>query len=220
MARIDPRVPEASRRGFEKRFGGRTTVSEPHPLIDPAEAATRLAAALDSRGIAYAIGGALAFGYWGMPRGTLDVDVTLYMRPDDGEAVIALLEELGCVVDAVRARKTLAEHGFCSATLSGLRVDVFLPIVDFYAVARGRRRQVDLDGVPLMIWDAETLVIFKLMFFRDKDLIDIAQILRTQAGQLDLEWITTRLVDLFGRRDPRVSRWEGLRAASRESPAE
>ncbi|MBM4012270.1 MAG: hypothetical protein FJ286_12975 [Planctomycetes bacterium] len=182
--------------------------------IDPAEAAMRLARALDARGVAYAIGGALAFGYWGMPRGTLDVDITHYMPPEDTRGVIALLDAVGCVVDAERARGTLAEHGFCSATLAGLRVDVFLPIVDFYTVARGRRRRVDLSGVPLMIWDAETPVIFKLMFFRDKDPVDIAQILRTQAGRLDSDWITTRLVDLFGRRDPRVSRWHELLSAA------
>lgn len=115
----------------------------------------RLARTLDARGVAYAIGGALAFGYWGMPRGTLDV----------------------------------ASPSPC-------------------------RRRVDLSGVPLMIRDAETLVIFKLMFFRDKDLVDIAQILRTQAGRLDSDWITTRLVDLFGRRDPRVSRWHELLSAA------
>lgn len=91
---------------------------------------------------------------------------------------------------------------------------MFLPIVDFYAVARARRRQVDLDGVPILIWDAETLVIFKLMFFREKDLVDIAQILRTQGERLDTAWITTRLVDLFGSRDPRVTRWRELLAAS------
>lgn len=191
-----------------------------HEPFDPAEAAMRLAKALDARGIAYAIGGALAFGYWGMPRGTLDVDLTLFMPPEEPERVIALLDDLDCVIDAKKARGTLAEHGFCSATFFGIRVDVFLPIVDFYAVARGRRRQVDLGGVPLMIWDAETLVIFKLMFFRDKDLVDIAQILRTQAGRLETGWITTRLVDLFGARDPRVSRWHELLVAAEGPPPE
>lgn len=180
--------------------------------IDPAEGARRLARELDARGVDYAVGGAVAFGFWGMPRGTLDVDLTLYMSPDDPDAAIGLLRDLGCSVDAVAALTTLVEHGFCTATLVNLRVDVFLPIVDFYAVARGRRRQVDLEGVPVMIWDAETLVIFKLMFFRDKDLVDIAQIMRTQSGRLDSGWITTRLVDLFGARDPRVARWHELLA--------
>lgn len=174
----------------------------------------RLAAGLDARGIAYAIGGALAFGFWGMPRGTLDVDLTIYVSPDDPAGVVSLLRDLGCVVDEAKAAPTLADHGFCTATLAGLRVDVFLPIVDFYAVARARRRQVDLDGVPILIWDAETLVIFKLMFFREKDLVDIAQILRTQGERLDTAWITTRAVDLFGARDPRVTRWRDVLATS------
>ncbi|MFM7249299.1 MAG: hypothetical protein ACKO5R_05325, partial [Planctomycetaceae bacterium] len=125
-------------------------MSTPDPPLDPTEAAMRLAAGLDARGIAYAIGGALAFGFWGMPRGTLDVDLTLYVRPDDPAGVLNLLRALGCVVDEAKAGPTLVDHGFCSATLSGIRVDVFLPIVDFYSVARGRRRQVDLDGVPVM----------------------------------------------------------------------
>jgi len=71
-----------------------------------------------------------------------------------------------------------------------------------------------------MIWDAETLVIFKLMFFRDKDLVDISQILRTQGERLDRDWITMRLVDLFGRLDPRIGRWhELLAAADASSPS-
>lgn len=182
--------------------------------IDPAEAARRVAAALDKRGVSYAVGGALALGYWGMPRGTLDVDLTLFMPTDDTGAVVGLLRAIGCDVDESTALPTLREHGFCTATMTGVRVDVFLPIVDFYAVARGRRREVDLEGVPVMIWDAETLVIFKLMFFRDRDLVDIAQVVRTQGTRLDTVWITTRAVDLFGERDPRVSRWKELLAAA------
>lgn len=38
-------------------------MSIPGPPLDPTEAAMRLAAGLDARGIAYAIGGALAFGF-------------------------------------------------------------------------------------------------------------------------------------------------------------
>lgn len=188
-------------------------MTAPAGPIDPVEAARRLAAALAEQDVSYAIGGALALGFWGMPRGTLDVDLTLFVPTDDPRTVIELLRGIGCDVDDTIALPTLREHGFCTGTIAGVRVDVFLPIVDFYAIARGRRREVDLEGVPLMIWDAETLVIFKLMFFRDRDLVDIAQILRTQGARLDADWITTRAIDLFGGRDPRVSRWKELLAA-------
>lgn len=189
-------------------------MTTPAGPIDPVEAARRLAAALDKHDVAYAVGGALALGFWGMPRGTLDVDLTLFVPADDPMKVVELLRDIGCDVDEATALPTLREHGFCTGTLAGVRVDVFLPIVDFYAVARGRRREVDLEGVPVMIWDAEALVIFKLMFFRDRDLVDIAQIVRTQGARLDTDWITTRAIDVFGGRDPRVARWNELHAAA------
>ena len=186
---------------------------DPGLPIDPTDAAKMLASALDERRIAYAIGGALACGYWGMPRGTLDVDLTLYVSPEDPAAALRLLHEIGCAADDKRALDTLAEHGFCTATLRGIRIDVFLPIVGFYAIAHDRRRIVDLEGVPVAIWDAETMCIFKLMFFRDKDLVDVGQIIRTQGDLLDADWITAQAESLFGRRDPRVARWCELRTA-------
>lgn len=41
---------------------------------DPLEAALRIAAAFESAGISYALGGALAYGLWAVPRATVDVD--------------------------------------------------------------------------------------------------------------------------------------------------
>lgn len=58
-----------------------------------------------------------------------------------------------------------------------------------------------------MIWDAESLAVFKMMFFRDKDLVDVRQILRTQGSAFDREWVRNQLEDLFGLRDPRIARW-------------
>ena len=60
-------------------------------------------------------------------------------------------------------------------------VDVFLPLVPFYEAARARRRRVELGDQSIMVWDAESLSVFKMMFFRRKDLADIEQILRRRA---------------------------------------
>lgn len=48
-------------------------------IRDPFEIAAHLAAALDAAGVPYAIGGAIAYGLWGDPRGTSDVDVNLFV---------------------------------------------------------------------------------------------------------------------------------------------
>ncbi len=92
----------------------------------------------------------------------------------------------------------------------GHRVDIFLPIIPFYEQARLRRKTVLLGDQPISIWDAETLCVFKMMFFRRKDLADVEQILRMGGEQFDREWVLNRLVELYGQRDPRIVQWQEL----------
>ena len=68
-----------------------------------------------------------------------------------------------------------------------------------------------LGEQPIQVWDAESLVVFKMMFFRRKDIADVEQILLTQRESLDGTWIEGHLEQLFGRHDPRVSQWNALR---------
>lgn len=70
-------------------------------------------------------------------------------------------------------------------------------------------------AVPLLdskieIWDAETLCVFKMMFFRRKDLADVEQLLRSQGGALDASWVDHHIEQMYGRRDPRVSTWREI----------
>lgn len=65
----------------------------------------------------------------------------------------------------------------------------------------GRLRDLSLEerGQMLqaaMIWDAASLIVFKLMFFRRKDVADVEGILRIQRGRLDLDWVRCQLAGL------------------------
>ena len=183
---------------------------QPDAPQDVVDVARQLAAALVSRGQEYALGGAIALAYWAAPRGTLDVDLTLFLPPARPGECIWLLQEIGCDVPVAEANHMIAEHGFCRANYRGFRIDVFLPIVPFYELARRRRRCVDLEGQPVMIWDAESLVVFKMMFFREKDLVDTKMVVRTQGSALDRAWVQRQLETVFGHNDPRVTRWEEI----------
>jgi hypothetical protein len=101
--------------------------------------ARRVADALESAGLDYAIGGAIAYGFWGVPRDTVDVDVTIYVDERDAPRVFALLGSIGCEVDVEAAKRTIPLEGQFKARLEGLRVDVFLPSIPFYETARARR---------------------------------------------------------------------------------
>lgn len=177
---------------------------------DAARTAQELAARLETLNQPYAFGGAIALGYWAAPRGTLDVDLTLFYSPEQPSDCIQLLQDLGCDVVVSEATHSLQEHGFYRTSWQGTRLDVFLPLIPFYDEARLRRQQVDLGGQTVMIWDAATLVIFKMMFFRRKDLADVEQILRTQGARLERSWIRQQLVNIFGSHDPRLSQWDEL----------
>jgi hypothetical protein len=180
------------------------------PAPDAAAVAQQLAAGLEEQRREYALGGAIALGYWGEPRGTVDVDLTVFVPPDQPSQCIRLLQQLGCELDASGALRSLQEHGLCEVRFRGLRVDVFLPTVPFYEAARRRRRKVPLGQQEVMVWDAESLCVFKMMFFRRKDIADVEQILRIQGRTLDRAWVRARLEEIYGRRDPRLSQWQEL----------
>ena len=61
-----------------------------------------------------------------------------------------------------------------------------------------------------MVWDAESLAVFKMMFFRRKDLADVEQILRTQGAQFDRLWVREQLAGMYGAGDPRLAAWDEL----------
>jgi len=172
--------------------------------------ATQLAKILEERGKEYALGGAFALGFWGQPRGTLDVDVTLFLPTDQPTGCVQFLQEIGCECSTAETVASLREHGFCQVHFHGTRIDVFLPLVPFYAVAKQRIRQVSFQGQSVRIWDAETLCVFKMMFFRRKDLADVEQVLRTQGENFDRSWVHDQIVEIFGEFDPRVSQWGEL----------
>jgi hypothetical protein len=179
----------------------------PHDIV---EVALEVSTYLSSHNCDYAFGGALALGYWAAPRGTIDVDVTLYISPDDPSECVGLLRDAGCDFQRIDVMVSLQEHGFCRVTYHGFQLDVFLPTIAFYEHARLRRRRVSLEGQPVMIWDPETLCVFKMMFFRRKDVADVEQILRVQGNKLDRQWVVDRVVEMYGARDPRVTRWREL----------
>ena len=186
---------------------------EPEPseaLIDATAIAGRLAVRLDAECLEYAFGGAIALGYWAEPRGTVDVDLTLYLQETDPFDRLDVLERIGCALSRIDAAVSIREHGFCRVQFEGARLDTFFPTLPFYELARERRRQVKLNGHTVYVWGPEVLCVFKMMFFRRKDIADVEQILRVQGPGLDRDWVRAQVVDIYGARDPRVSQWDEL----------
>jgi len=178
-----------------------------------AEVARTIADALDRHGLPYAIGGAIALGFYAVPRATVDVDVNVFVPPADqlARALIALADA-GFVAEEeesqLRARAN-AEGQF-RGSIRGLRVDVFVPAIAYYAQLASRRRQVTLQGKPLWILSPEDLVVLKMMFFRRKDLADVEAVLRDQGASLDRQFVRRQLIELVGLEDERLAALEEI----------
>jgi hypothetical protein len=179
----------------------------PEKLATAAEIARELADTLENAGLAYAVGGAIALGYYAPPRATVDVDLNVFVPPRLGlGTVLDVLGRAGFVPDEPleELERRAERDGQFRGHIRGLRVDVFVPAFDYYAELESRRRPVVLGERPMWILSPEDLVILKMIFYRRKDLADVEALLRDQGDRLDRALVRTKLSELVGADDERV----------------
>ncbi len=188
------------------------------PDRDPAEAGQRIAGALDAAGLPYALGGALALAIAGVPRGTTDVDVNVFVEEDRVDETIGVLAALGVEIDARAARARAQRDGMFVGVWDGMRIDVFLPSIAFSHEARRTRVRVTDDaGWTGWFLSAEAIAVFKLLFFRGKDVVDLERLVAVNVG-LDHAYVRRWIVEMMGEDDPRVARWDDLVARFGPAP--
>jgi hypothetical protein len=172
------------------------------------EKVAAIAAALTEAGIPHAFGGALALAYaTEEPRGTRDVDVNVFVPPDDAERTFGGFPDgvdwsAGDVAVVLRDEQVRLWWG-------DTPVDVFFAAHPFHLAAGHRAVTVDFLGRPIRVLAPEDLATFKVLFDRPKDWVDIATMLDN--GTLDLDAVIGAVGDLLGD-DDRVGR---LRAMAR-----
>lgn len=181
---------------------------------DAVEAALRIAAEFDAVGIPYAIGGALAYGFWAVPRATVDVDVNVFVEPPALDETLAALTRAGVRVDRSTAATLAARDGMFVGRFGGYRIDVFTPSIPFSREAERTRVRLTLAGQEVWFLSAEAIAVFKLLFFRGKDLVDLERLVAT-CRTLDIARVRFHIVEMMGADDERVARWDELVAARR-----
>lgn len=169
-----------------------------------------LAEALSAEGVSYALGGALAYGLFGVPRGTNDVAVNVFVTPAGLAPVFRALAAIGAEVDPNRAERDARAEGAFAAHADGMRIDVFVPSIPFAWEAEGLRVSQNVDGRRAYFLSAEALAVFKLLFFRSKDLVDLEHLVAVQGDRLDRGFVRARLVDMMGADDERVVAWDRI----------
>ncbi|MEO6771649.1 MAG: hypothetical protein ABI467_01340 [Kofleriaceae bacterium] len=179
-------------------------------MMEALASARRIGEGLDEDHLPYGIGGALALGVWGAPRMTLDVDISVFVGPGDVVRVLDSLERIGVMVKRDQAVRDIERVGFAKGRLGIVVVDVFISQhPQFAAMAKRVRRIVDASGWSAAFISAEDLCLYKLVYYRDKDLVDLQHLFAARTD-LDTGYIREWLGNMFPAGDPRLAMLDEL----------
>jgi hypothetical protein len=171
-------------------------------LVDKVLALADTFAAAD---IPYAFGGALALAYCTEePRGTRDIDVNAFVPAADAGPVLDALPQGIRVPTGTAAR--IAEEGQVRLWWEDTPVDLFLDYAPLHAQAARGARDVPFAGRRIRVLGAVELVLFKALFDRPRDWVDLAAVV--EADAVDAAVVRRQLLALLGPDDPRVAKWE------------
>lgn len=172
-----------------------------------------LHARLADAGLDHAFGGGLALAWCTrQARGTVDIDLNVFVEPERQDAVVAALPSE--VVATADDRRRLARDGQARLWWDRTPVDLFLSTTPFHDAAATRIRWEPFAGTVLPFLACRDLAVCKVFFDRTKDWADLEAM--ADAGALDLDVVLGTVVRLLGATDPRVERLRALDGASPE----
>lgn len=163
------------------------------------EVVSSLAEAFDRLKLRYAVGGAIANGYWGIVRTTKDVDCLVAIPALSFQLLADELNALGFTqldqqgqhveVTVTRMRAQATSEHLIECYVGTVRVELFLPVVPLQEQILRRAVMLPIGDRDVRMTTAEDLVLLKLAFHRSKDLGDVRGILWVQRGKLDYHYL-------------------------------
>ena len=165
--------------------------------------------ALEQAELSHAFGGALALAWCTQrARGTIDIDVNVFVGTNECDAVVAALPDEVSISD--QARVALRRDGQVRMWWDDTPVDVFLNTTAYHAEASSRTRWETFAGQPVPFLSCLDVAVFKAFFNRTKDWADLEEMLA--AGTLDIARVTAVLVRHLGADDERIAHLNALSA--------
>lgn len=162
-----------------------------------------ISAALDGQRLPYAFGGALALAFCTeRARGTIDIDVNVFVGQDEaGRVLTSLHPPLGHSDADLLA---LERDGQTRLWWEQTPVDIFLDTTEFHLQAAQRRQLHEFGGRQIPFLGCSDLAVFKAFFNRTKDWADLEEMIAI--GALNVDQTLGVLVRYLGEDDDRVER--------------
>lgn len=150
---------------------------------------------LEGHHIPYVLLGGLAVQYWGEPRTTRDVDVTVVVAQGELESFLQkTLERFSPrIADALSFARD--HRVLLVKTDTGVPIDISLGIAGYEEEVMRRAVIVSFQDVRVRMISAEDLIIHKCVAGRARDREDVERILIRQRLQVDVAYIRRWLSD-------------------------
>jgi hypothetical protein len=162
---------------------------------------------LDSIGIAYMVVGSFVSSTYGEPRSTFDLDLVIDPTREQLDQFLSRLSKERYYVDDDVARDALHRRAMFNIIEmeSAWKLDLIIRQARPFSIEElRRRRRISIIGVDVAAATPEDTIIAKLEWSKlsssDRQLDDVAGILRVGGAELDLEYLE-RWVDTLELRD-------------------
>ena len=150
-------------------------------------------------GARHAFGGAIANNYWGIVRTTQDVDCLVQVAAIDYQRLADELASAGFVmrnqsgtdetISVAAMREQERARKLIELFLQGIKTELFVPFLPLQDEILRRAVRMPFGSKSILVTTAEDLILLKMTFHREKDLIDVRGILWVQRGKLDLPYL-------------------------------
>ena len=152
--------------------------------------------------------GGIANVLWGVPRTTLDVDITIWVAEDRLESFTASITQAFAPRVTHPAAFVTDTRVLPLATPEGVSVDLIFGQLPYEQEAIQRAARQVIQGTEVFVCQPEDLILHKLVSERPRDLDDVKGIIQQQRGRLDCGYLDLKVAALARALDrPDIQAW-------------
>lgn len=159
-------------------------------------------AAFEKRKIKYALIGGVALSYLGHARFTNDIDFIVQIPQISLPGLLDELNQQGFELDQSQAIRAWTQDKMLVLHFDGYRIDWLNPPLALYQHVIETAKEVIWKSKPISVATPESMVLLKLIAFRDNDKSDIQALIAGFSEKLNLSYIESEWQTIGDLSDP------------------